>query len=112
MDDVTLKFKCKITDLIDVIEKHGGVKNAVIDNNDDADGIINALVGVIGDGTFYEGCERSCIDRIGDISCFISNHESEKGIVFVRLTAEDPEYTKEFMACAKKLQKLILEPEK
>lgn len=105
----SLKFKCTEAGLINAIEKHGGVKNAVIDSDDDAEGMIRILIGVIGDGTFYENCERQCLDRIGDIDCGVEKADNGQIEFIVRLKAADEKYLKEFMTCAKKLQQLISE---
>jgi hypothetical protein len=102
MNDTILKFQCKVTDLVNAMEKYGGVQNVVIETGDDAKGIIKCLLGIIGDDTYYEGEERPCTKRVEGINCDIKEE-----IILVKLKAEDEDYQNEFVTCVKKLQKLI-----
>ncbi len=100
---VALKFQCKATDLVNAMEKYSGVQNVVVENNDDVEGIINCLIGKIGDNTYYEGKECPCSERIsGLLFCSVKGE-----LVLVKLEAEDEKYRNEFVTCVKKLQELI-----
>lgn len=102
MSNTTLKFQCKLSDLVSAMEKYSDVKNVMIENGDDAEGIINCLIEFIGDNTYYEGRERPCNRRVEVRGCKVDGE-----IVLAALEALDEQYGNEFITCVKKLQELI-----
>jgi hypothetical protein len=68
MSDATLKFQFKATDLVNAMEKYGGVQNVVIANGDDAKGSIICLIGIMAD-VVVDNTKCRCSNIIGVDDC-------------------------------------------
>ncbi|GEM_PF-6589644 len=96
MNYISLKFQCRVLDLVNAVKSHGDVKNIVIEDDNDAIGTINFLLGLI-----YDGRENPCNQSTINAECKMSGET-----IIVELKAEKY-YQDSFTACVKKLQKLI-----
>ena len=57
-----IKFRCKLTALIDAAQKHCGINGIVIESGNDIDGLVNSLLGVMGSRYVQTHGENSKID--------------------------------------------------
>lgn len=54
MSETTLKFRVKAADLVQAIERHTEIRNPVIEDDLDADGLVNGLIHIAGHGDYLE----------------------------------------------------------
>jgi len=102
MSEGGISLRFALQDLAYIFEKKHGIKNVAITSDQDVENAIIIVLGLMGDGTYWEGQERPCARRVRIRSCKLENDTA-----VVSFECEDISYTQEFLTCVKKIESYI-----